>query len=405
MARSKNILVVTHWCYEEGLIQSYTLPYLRIIHKMLPASRIFLITHEKNGLEKNKEKLARIADDLRQDNITLAPEKYHRAGIMKYLSVGISLLRHIWLIASKRIGYVHSFCTPAGSYAWFLSKFTNSTLIIDSYEPHSEYMRDSGTWSEKSFAYRFLRLMEKKQAQSAKHIIATTPGMLPFTESRFDITLKNGFVKPACVNLEKFHYKQIEAENIRSELGLKHKIIGLYAGKFGDFYLDTEIFDFFQSAFEFWKDSLHVLFLSDLKEEQLQQFCAQHQLSRNNFTLVSIPHQLMPSYLSVADFAISPYRPAPSKRFCTPIKNGEYWAVGLPIIITKDISVDSDIIDENGIGYVLRDLSTREYRNAVQKIDSLIKNNRDELRRKIRQIAVEKRSFDIADKIYSKIYR
>jgi len=405
MGRRKNILIVTHWGYEEGLIQSYTLPYLRIIHQVLPESRIFLITHEKNKLEQNKDKLKRIADDLKNDHITLIPERYHSAGVMKYLLAGVSLLKHVWLILTQRIGYVHSFCTPAGSYAWFLSKLTNSSLIIDSYEPHSEYMRDSGTWSEKSFAYRFLRLMEKKQAQSAKHIIATTPGMLPFTETRFHITLKNGFVKPACVNLEKFSYKQVEAANIRNELGLEHKIVGLYAGKFGDFYLDTEIFDFFQSAFEFWQDSLHVLLLSDLKEEQLNQFCRQYQLSRDNFTLINVSHQLMPSYLSVADFAISPYRPAPSKRFCTPIKNGEYWAIGLPVIITKDISVDSDIIDQNDIGYVLRDLSKGEYRNAVRKVDTLIRNDRDRLRSKIREIAVSKRSFDIADKIYSKIYR
>jgi glycosyltransferase involved in cell wall biosynthesis len=405
MGRRKNILIVTHWGYEEGLIQSYTLPYLRIIHQVLPESRVFLITHEKNKLEQNKDKLKRIADDLRNDHITLIPERYHPAGVVKYLLAGVSLLKHIWLILTQRIGYVHSFCTPAGSYAWFLSKLTNSSLIIDSYEPHSEYMKDSGTWSEKSFAYRFLRLMEKKQAQSAKHIIATTPGMLPFTETRFHITLKNGFVKPACVNLEKFRYKQVEAANIRNELGLEHKIVGLYAGKFGDFYLDTEIFDFFQSAFEFWQDRLHVLLLSDLKEEQLDHFCRQYQLSRDNFTLINVSHQLMPSYLSVADFAISPYRPAPSKKFCTPIKNGEYWAIGLPVIITKDISVDSDIIDQNDIGYVLRDLSKGEYQNAVRKVDTLITNDRDRLRSKIREIAVSKRSFDIADKIYRKIYR
>ncbi|HEY2722928.1 MAG TPA: glycosyltransferase, partial [Chitinophagaceae bacterium] len=175
-------------------------------------------------------------------------------------------------------------------------------------------------------------------------------------------------------------------------------------GKFGDFYLRDEIFDLLEAAFGYWHDSLHILLLSDLKQDELNEYCNRHRLDANRFTLVSAPHHLMPSYLSVADFAISPYKPAPSKKFCTPIKDGEYWAIGLPVIITKDISVDSDIIEQNNIGYVLKDLSKSEYQNAVRKIDELINSDRTKLREKIREIAVSNRSFSIAENIYEKIY-
>jgi len=265
-------------------------------------------------------------------------------------------------------------------------------------------MLDSGVWSKDSFSYKLLKSMEKKQAVSAKHLIATTPGMLDFTRNRFNIQLKNGFVKPACVDLEKFNYKKIESSQIRKQLNIEGKIVGLYAGKFGDFYLRDEIFDLFESAFDFWKDDLHILLLSDLTQDELEKFCEKHHLDSKRFSLISSPHHMMPVYLSVADFGISPYKPAPSKKYCTPIKNGEYWAVGLPVIITKDISIDSDLIERNNIGYVLKDLSAGEYFNAVKKIDELLRGDREALRDKIRQLAIEKRSYKIAQEIYHDIY-
>src|SRR5689334_13500249 len=105
---SKNILVITHWGYEEGLIQSYTLPYLRIIHSISPERKIFLFTQEKNGLEKDKEKIKRINEELNKSNIFLLPEKYHRAGMGKYFISATRLFKHINFIFKKNIGFIHS---------------------------------------------------------------------------------------------------------------------------------------------------------------------------------------------------------------------------------------------------------------------------------------------------------
>ncbi|HYM95039.1 MAG TPA: hypothetical protein VET23_12915, partial [Chitinophagaceae bacterium] len=235
--------MITQWGYEEGLIQSYTLPYLKIIHTISPEVSIFLVTQEKTQLYKDGPKLKRIEEYLSGYNIILLPEKYYKAGFVKYLFSVSRLFKHLGFIFKNKIGIIHSFCTPAGSYAYILAKLTNRQLIVDSYEPHSEYMRESGAWSEKSFKYRFLTSMEKKQAVAARHLIATTPGMLAYTKKRFNIQLKNEYVKPACVDLEKFNYKEKEAVSIRKQMGLEKKIVGVYAGKFGDFYLKDEIFD------------------------------------------------------------------------------------------------------------------------------------------------------------------
>jgi len=49
--KNKNVLILTYWSYHDALIQTYTLPYVRIIKKYLPAkSKIFLVTLEQKKL-------------------------------------------------------------------------------------------------------------------------------------------------------------------------------------------------------------------------------------------------------------------------------------------------------------------------------------------------------------------
>ena len=52
------------------------------------------------------------------------------------------------------------------------------------------------------------------------------------------------------------------------------------------------------------------------------------------------PFAEVPDYLSAADFAFSPIRPAPCRLFCSAIKIGEYWASGLPVLLTPGVGDD-----------------------------------------------------------------
>ena len=116
-------------------------------------------------------------------------------------------------------------------------------------------------------------------------------------------------------------------------------------------------------------------------------------------------HTEVPNYLSLGDFAINPVKPVPTKRYCTSIKDGEYWAMGLPVVITPNISDDSDIIRENKIGAVIENLNTAGYIKAVKEIDNIIKfNDREEIQRSINLIANKFRSYKIAEDIYEEIY-
>ena len=119
-----------------------------------------------------------------------------------------------------------------------------------------------------------------------------------------------------------------------------------------------------------------------------------------------VPHNEVAKYMGLADFAISPYKPVPSKRYGTPIKNGEYWALGLPVVIPPNISEDSEIIEKNNAGAILHGFNNEAYKKAISQIDSLISNSsRNEVYKMIRPLAEKYRNFSIAEKVYAEIYQ
>ena len=94
-----------------------------------------------------------------------------------------------------------------------------------------------------------------------------------------------------------------------------------------------------------------------------------------------------------------------SKRCCTSIKDGEYWSLGLPVVITNSLYDDVKIISENDAGAVVENLSELDYLKAVEKIDCMLNKWSDkELYKKIRPLAEKYRNYDIGRKIYGTIY-
>jgi len=398
----ENILVLTHWSFNDALIQAYTLPYVHIIRKIVPIERkIILVTSEQPSKAISPEELTQLKAKLQKLNIDLITFPYRRIGTKKLIEMASHLYKLFYVIKNMRVTTIHCFCTPAGAIGYLLSKISSVHLILDSYEPHAEAMIENGSWSQWGFAYRLLFLMEKLQTHRARYTIGAALGMRDYARSRYRIDPRNFQVKAACVNLEKFS-RSMRDTTLAEELGLNGKIVCVYAGKLGGIYLKEEVFDFLSECYYFWGNRFRFLFLTDadpkLVRDEMKRVAIPEEIVIQQF----LPHDQVPRYLALGDFAINPVKPVPTKKYCTSIKDGEYWATGLPVIITKDISDDSNIIASEDIGYVLQQLDREEYKRAIRKIDSLIQSETTHVR--IREIAVRYRNFDIAEKIYRRIY-
>ncbi len=398
MNKPKNILIVTYWSFSDALIQTYTLPYLELILKTLPPdSSLFLLT-----LDKDKITSSYSTKNKAIKNISIQYKSFGFKGFIMWGKIFLKLLR---LIRKENISTIHCWCTPAGMIGYILSIFTGKELIIDSYEPHAEAMIQNGAWKKNSFAFKLLFKFEKLQTSKAKYLIAASEGMKQYANDKFNHSSENILVKPACVNLELFSFKNKKNKQLIKNLHLENKIVCVYAGKFGGIYLDYEVFDFFKAAETYWKDNFKVLILSSQLPNEINYLKLKSGLKPETVIVKYVEHSQIPNYIGLADFAITPVKSVPSKKYCSPIKDGEYWALGLPVVITKDISDDSGIIEDNNIGSILYELNENSYFESIKNIDFILKNTTPkELYKKIRLIAEKYRNFEIAAKVYNYIY-
>ena len=341
---------------------------------------------------------------LKQEGIHLIRIKYDHFGIKMILRMVTLFFSLKKLIKTESINRIHAWCTPAGALGYFLSLFTRKPLIIDSYEPHAEAMVENGSWSRSSIKFKLLFWLEKKQSQKADTVIALTKGMKEYAKKKYSATFKKHYVKPAMVDLNKFEWDIQTYHSLREKNNLNNKIVCLYAGKLGGIYLEDEVFDFFKAAYEHWGDRLQIFLLTDKSTKEVDIKLLRKEIPPTCIKTKFVDYKEIHSYFKMADFAINPVKPVPSKRYCTSIKDGEYWASGLPIIITKNISDDSDIIEQNNIGYVLKNLTKQEYQMACKHMDLLLQEDRVSLNQKIREIAIKYRDFEIAEEIYKNIY-
>lgn len=400
MKSTKNILITTYWSFDNALIQTYTLPYVKLIKDNLSAdSSIYILTLNNPSYFNNSAQYKKQIDELAKNRIYILSFKYKEFNLSGALYTIYYLTRLTIFIFKNNINYIHAWCTPGGAIGYILSVLTKRPLVLDSFEPHAETMIEAGIWDKKSLAFKLLFKLEKLQLKRAKEVICTVDAMSTYSQKTYAVNKERYFAKPACVDLNNFK-ANTSAHNI--DVNDNH-IICVYAGKFGDIYLEKETFEFFKTAYDYFNGNLKILLLTAQSTDYIHSYCNLVGLPRQAVIIKYAKHFEVSNYLSMAHFAICPVKPLPSKRFCTPIKNGEYWAMGLPVIITKDISDDSEIIENNNIGYVLRELDTENYLAATKHIDLLLKTE-PHLKAKIKEIAKRYRSFEIAKNIYETIY-
>jgi len=403
MNQKNNLLVLTYWSYKDPLIQTYTLPYVKIIKKNLSKNdHLYLLTIEQEHLKMSRKEWVNEKIKFQKQNIHLLRFKYTKFGMFAIFNMAYLFFHFFLLIFRKKISVIHAWCTPAGALGYFLSKATGKKLILDSYEPHAESMVENGTWKRESLAFKILWWFENKQSKRAYTVIATTSGMKKYSFEKYNINLEHFFVKPSCVDLDLFNPNSIKDKSLLGKFDIENKMVCIYAGKIGGIYLDHEIFDFFKVAFNYFENKFCVIMLTNTDKKIILKRINEHQLNSKNFFIKFVSHEEINKYMNLANFAINPVKPVPTKKYCTSIKDGEYWAMGLPVIIPDNISDDSNIITENNIGYVLKSFNDLEYKKAISYVDSLIQQK--EIKDNIRAIAIRYRNFSIAEKIYKNIY-
>ena len=346
------ILFLTYWGLHDGLTTSTVFPHLRLLQDRPDVAAVRLVTIERSA-EAQAELI--FAPGFEASKISFEPLRSRPAGnvilnkIEDFTRFPNELVKQV---AAFKPDFILARGSPAGALAYLVWQKTKLPFYVESFEPHADYMLESGVWRRYDPRYLFQRHWEKRQKELAL-------GLMPVAENYRQQLIREGVpaqrivTVPCSVDAGQFAYDEAARQRVRERLGwASTDVVGVYVGKFGSIYYDEEAFQVFRTAADFFGADFRLIILTPDSLYEVQAKLAAAGLAAGQVFVIKTAHQEVPDYLSAADFAFATIKPAPCRLFCSAIKIGEYWASGLPVLLPEGIGDDSDIIKQEGGGAI-----------------------------------------------------
>ena len=379
-------LYVCYWSLMDPLCQTQSFAYLR--HMATPDRPFVLITFEQPRFELNGQESAATRRKLAEMGIYWYPLTYHKR--FPLLATGFDCLAGILtgVVAAwrHRPAVVHSRGSVPAAMALVLQRLCRLQFLYDADSRLSEEYADNGHWSRDSVPFRVTARVEALARRAADQIVVLSSTL------REDFVVQFGVrapveVIPCCVDVERFQFHPSARALKRQELKLQNERLFVYVGKLGPRYLVAELFELLKTARESLSDA-HLLILSGDAPEAFAAIANRHGLSPNAYTVRRASHSEVPQWLSAADAGLALIRSAGCERGSSPVKIGEYLAMGLPVVVTGGIGDYSDLLARERVGVVLQGLDASAFRDGVGRLAALWQEG-DCLRARCRRNAIE----------------
>lgn len=367
-----NIIYLSYWGVDDGLSKATVCPNLEILDKSETISRIFYFTIERryNSTFDKFEKVTHIP-------VVSGPSKF--TSLLRYY------LRVRQVALNQGIRLVICRSSLAGIFGDILHVIYGIPFVVESFEPHAEYMRSSGVWKSWSISYNLLSFLEKRQIRNATKLMPVSENYrkrlisLGVNRSKIEVI-------PCPVDTSTFKHSQKNRIELRLEMGINDEtIVGVYMGKFGGIYYNEEesarVFTAADKVFKNYK----TLIITPYNALTIREKVVSLGISEEKLICLSLDHSDISRYLDVADFGYSLIKTGRWKEFSSPIKDGEYWSMGLPVIITEGIGDDSKIIKDSGYGQILDE---NDLENSLFQFQDKLGVENLELRKAVRNLAL-----------------
>lgn len=401
----KSILILAYYSYRDPVFQSAVLPYF----VNFPLDKNFhfvLLTYEHAQYAMSKVEMGKTKAYLQGHNITWYQSRW-RSGKLKAVKKLIDFLATVataWrLIRKYQVCAIYSEGFPGAILGYYASKVARVKHMVHTFEPHADYMIEAGVWKETSWETRLMRWHEKKIALHATYIFTATALMIERLKKE-GVKQEVLYRVPSCVDLEHFRFNPDSRDSLRKQLGIEVKQpVLVYLGKFGGMYMEEEAFEFFklcQQELNAW-----IMILSTEDGTKLLNLARKFEMVETNLFIKTLTREEVPAYLSVADMAFVGVRQWPSKKYCSPIKTGEYLACGLPVIVPEGISDDFLILAQSGVGIILPSFKKSSFQLVINEWKRGFIENGHGVRELAREYVTSDRSIFTYKNLYAELFK
>ena len=400
----KNILILAYYSYSDPVFQSAVLPYFL----NFPSAKFhfLLLTFEHEAYSLEQSEIEKIESFLATHHISWQ-RSHWRSGSWKPLKKIVDFLSTILiatrLVRKNKIVAIYSEGFPGAILGYYISLLSHCKHIVHSFEPHADYMVEAGVWSNSSWETKVLRWHEMKVAHQATYIFTATQLMIQNLIQK-GISREVLYRVPSCVDLDHFNFSLEARIQIRKQLGIDEQTpVLVYLGKFGGMYMEEEAFEFFKLCQD--KLNAFILILSPDPIEKILRLATAHKMQEQKFIVKYLSRQDIPRYLSAADIGFVAVRQWSSKKYCSPIKTGEYLACGLLVIVPVGISDDVETLTNLGVCIPMKSVQKSSYLMVIDEWQASInKDNKDEVHTRARSYVEEDRSIEQYKILYAKLF-
>lgn len=361
-------------CYlglREPLAQTQVLPYLREVR--CDNIDINLLTFEPNWphswTEKEKQDWQ---NRLRGDGINWRPLAYHKKPslLATLFDVIIGALIASRMARQEKIDVLHARAHIPLAMALVARMLSNCKIVFDIRGLIADEYVDAGIWKKKSFVYKATKWIELIGIRQADQVIVLTEKMRNWLAETHPASIEKTEVIPCCTEISKFDCQgHIDKHRDLAEKPFE----AVYAGSLTGLYLVEEIGRFFLALKSRWPNAtLRVLTASSATE--VEQKLRKAGLKEDDFWIGAVYPSQVPYYLSRANVGISFRKATFSQIAASPTKIPEYLAAGLPVVSNAGIGDSDEIIQNDRVGVIIRELNDEAYSHAVTQLEMLLRD-------------------------------
>lgn len=396
MAKNTHTLYLCYFGLREPLVQTQVLPYLREINK-LEDIKISLLTFESNYKEKwTNEQIEAERKKLAGEGIDWYCLPYHKspsapATIYDLLNGARFVIN---LARKEKIDFLHARAHIPLLIALIAKKITKSEIVFDIRGLMAEEYVDAGIWQNNSELFRLTKYIERKGIEKASEIVVLTARL-------YDYLVENNLKKsesieviPCCVDLTRIDRTKKVEKRSRFEL--------IYAGSITGLYLLREMGNFFLEIKKYEPDAFFRI-LTVSPPQIVREIFKELSIAENDYAVSKVAPDEVPEYLKRAHLGISFRKPTFSQIAASPTKIPEYLACGLPVVSNYGIGDTDHLLENEKVGFCLKDFTQNEVSRVAKEIHKL--SNENEITE--RCVKAARKWFDLATvggKNYRNVY-